>query len=84
MTLTRITEREARDLMTMFPNYFGKLNPPASADYYYGEYPWSGGGAMLFYAIPVRSYQNVFFRLKLMTLVLAGVNAGENYITGPE
>jgi hypothetical protein len=32
-------------------------------------------GALLFYAIPVRSYQNVFFRLKLVTLVLAGANA---------
>jgi hypothetical protein len=32
-------------------------------------------GVMLFYAIPVRSYHNIFFRLKLMTLVLAGVNA---------
>ena len=32
-------------------------------------------GALLFYAIPVRSYQNIFFRLKMITLVLAGVNA---------
>ena len=31
-------------------------------------------GAMLFFAIPVRSYQNVFFRLKLVLLVLAGLN----------
>lgn len=31
-------------------------------------------GATLFYAIPVRSYQNVFFRLKLVLLVLAGLN----------
>jgi hypothetical protein len=30
---------------------------------------------LLFYAIPIRSYQNVFFRLKLIALVLAGVNA---------
>jgi hypothetical protein len=31
-------------------------------------------GVLLFYAIPVRSYQNVFFRLKMITLVLAGIN----------
>jgi hypothetical protein len=31
-------------------------------------------GVLLFYAIPVRSYQNIFFRVKLMLLVLAGVN----------
>jgi hypothetical protein len=32
-------------------------------------------GVLLFYAIPVRSYQNIFFRLKLFALVLAGANA---------
>ena len=32
-------------------------------------------GALLFYAIPVRSYQNIFFRVKLVLLVLAGINA---------
>jgi hypothetical protein len=32
-------------------------------------------GLLLFYAIPVRSYQNVFFRMKLVFLVLAGLNA---------
>jgi hypothetical protein len=32
-------------------------------------------GVMLFYAIPVRSYQNVFFRFKLIALVFAGLNA---------
>src|SRR5207249_2066341 len=32
-------------------------------------------GTLLFYAIPVRSYQNIFFRLKMITLGLAGVNA---------
>jgi len=32
-------------------------------------------GLLLFYAIPIRSYQNVFFRLKLIALVLAGINA---------
>jgi hypothetical protein len=34
-----------------------------------------GTGVLLFYAIPVRSYHNIFFRVKLMLLVLAGVNA---------
>src|SRR6185437_5292838 len=29
-------------------------------------------GVLLFYAIPIRSYQNVFFRIKLIALVLAG------------
>ncbi|MBI1872785.1 MAG: hypothetical protein HYS05_02715, partial [Acidobacteria bacterium] len=32
-------------------------------------------GALLFYAIPVRSYHNIFFRLKIVMLVLAGLNA---------
>ena len=32
-------------------------------------------GVLLFYAIPVRSYQNIFFRAKLLLLVLAGINA---------
>src|SRR4051812_37756564 len=32
-------------------------------------------GVLLFYAIPVRSYQNIFFRIKLVMLVLAGLNA---------
>ena len=32
-------------------------------------------GVLLFYAIPVRSYHSVFFRLKLVLLVLAGLNA---------
>ena len=32
-------------------------------------------GALLFYAIPVRSYQNIFFRLKMIMLVVAGLNA---------
>ena len=32
-------------------------------------------GVLLFYAIPVRSYQNVFFRLKVIMLILAGLNA---------
>ncbi|MBF8300602.1 MAG: hypothetical protein HW394_972 [Acidobacteria bacterium] len=45
--------------------------------------PWSGAGllvmiasgALLFYAAPVLRYQNVFFRLKMGLLVLAGANA---------
>jgi hypothetical protein len=32
-------------------------------------------GLLLFYAIPVRSYQNVFFRMKVIFLILAGLNA---------
>jgi hypothetical protein len=32
-------------------------------------------GGMLFYAIPVRSYQNIFFRVKVVLLLLAGLNA---------
>jgi hypothetical protein len=32
-------------------------------------------GLLLFFAIPIRSYQNVFFRLKVIALLLAGANA---------
>jgi hypothetical protein len=32
-------------------------------------------GALLFYSSPVRFYGNVFFRVKALTLVLAGLNA---------
>ena len=32
-------------------------------------------GALLFYAIPVRSYQSVFFRVKVVALALSGLNA---------
>jgi len=32
-------------------------------------------GILLFYAIPVRNYQNIFFRVKAIMLVLAGLNA---------
>ena len=32
-------------------------------------------GLLLFYAIPVRTYQSIFFRLKVSMLVAAGVNA---------
>lgn len=31
-------------------------------------------GVLLFYAIPVRNYQNIFFRIKAIMLVLAGLN----------
>lgn len=31
-------------------------------------------GALLFYAIPVRSYMNIFFRIKVVMLILAGIN----------
>jgi hypothetical protein len=31
-------------------------------------------GLLLFYAIPVRNYQNIFFRVKMVLLVLAGIN----------
>lgn len=45
--------------------------------------PWMAGGfvvmattgAILFSAIPVRSYQSLWFRLKVIALVLAGLNA---------
>ena len=32
-------------------------------------------GLLLFYAIPVRSYQSIFFRAKVVALILAGLNA---------
>jgi uncharacterized membrane protein len=31
-------------------------------------------GALLFFAIPVRNYQNLFFRIKVIMLLLAGLN----------
>ena len=31
-------------------------------------------GLLLFYAIPVRNYQNIFFRVKVVMLILAGIN----------
>lgn len=31
-------------------------------------------GLLLFYAIPVRSYQNIFFRIKIICMALAGLN----------
>jgi uncharacterized protein YacL len=44
--------------------------------------PWSIGafvvmvvsGTLLFYAIPLRSYQSIFFRTKMLLLLLAGLN----------
>jgi hypothetical protein len=32
-------------------------------------------GVLLFYAIPIRSYQSVWFRLKVIMLIAAGINA---------
>ena len=32
-------------------------------------------GALLSYAIPVRSYQSIFFRIKVVMLIMAGLNA---------
>ena len=32
-------------------------------------------GLLLFYAIPVRNYQNIFFRIKILLIVIAGINA---------
>ena len=31
-------------------------------------------GVLLFYAIPIRSYQNIFFRVKMILLIVAGLN----------
>lgn len=44
--------------------------------------PWTAAGfaimvitgALLFYAIPVRTYHSIFFRIKVVMLVLAGLN----------
>ena len=33
-------------------------------------------GALLFYAAPVKTYFNIFFRLKMILLLMAGLNAG--------
>ena len=32
-------------------------------------------GALLFYAIPVRTYQSLFFRIKIILLIIAAINA---------
>ena len=45
-------------------------------------FPWMSAGfvvmfvtgLLLFYAIPVRNYQNIFFRVKIIFLILAGLN----------
>jgi hypothetical protein len=44
--------------------------------------PWTAAGfvlmvvsgALLFYAIPVRTFQNIFFRIKVAMLILSGLN----------
>jgi hypothetical protein len=49
-----------------------------------GLLPWTRAGfavmlisgALLFYAVPVKTYLSVFFRLKMAMLLLAGCNAG--------
>jgi hypothetical protein len=38
-------------------------------------------GVLLFYAIPVRSYQSIFFRVKVVALLLAGLNAYVFHLT---
>ena len=38
-------------------------------------------GALLFYAIPVRTYQNIFFRIKVAMLLFSGVNVAVFYRT---
>ena len=35
----------------------------------------AASGVLLYYAIPLRTYHNVFFRVKVILLVLAGLNA---------
>ncbi len=38
-------------------------------------------GVLLLYAIPVRTYHSIFFRLKLLLMVAAGLNAGIFHVT---
>jgi hypothetical protein len=38
-------------------------------------------GVLLLYAIPVRTYHSVFFRVKLLFLIAAGLNAGVFHLT---
>ena len=38
-------------------------------------------GALLFYAIPVKTYLNIFFRVKVLFLLLAGVNTAVFHLT---
>ena len=38
-------------------------------------------GSLLFYAIPVKTYLNIFFRLKVLFLILAGLNTAVFHMT---
>lgn len=38
-------------------------------------------GLMLFYAIPVKTYLNIFFRIKVATLLMAGINVAVFHTT---
>ena len=38
-------------------------------------------GLLLFYALPIRNYHNLFFRIKLVLMLLAGLNAWYFHIT---
>ena len=38
-------------------------------------------GSLLFYAIPVKTYLNIFFRVKIATLILAGINVAVFHFT---
>jgi hypothetical protein len=38
-------------------------------------------GALLFYAIPVKTYLNIFFRVKMLFLLLAGINTAVFHLT---
>jgi hypothetical protein len=38
-------------------------------------------GILLFYAIPVRSYHSIFFRVKVVLLILGGLNAWHYHVT---
>jgi hypothetical protein len=38
-------------------------------------------GALLFYAIPVKTYLNIFFRVKVLFLLLAGINVAVFQLT---
>ena len=49
----------------------GRLIPWATA----GFVLMVASGALLFYAIPVRTFQNIFFRVKVAMLILSGLNA---------
>ena len=60
MTMTRVPASEVRT----------RLLPWTTA----GFLVMMTTGALLFYAAPMLRYQNVFFRLKMVTLVLAGLN----------